>query len=279
MEPHPPTTAATWADELSMLSVTLDGRGVATLTMDRPEVRNAFNDQVIAELTRTARSLGEDPGVRVVVLTGAGPVFSAGGDLSWMRGMAAFSEEENTADAIRMDAMFRALYDLPKPLIGRVNGHAIAGGTGLSAVCDVVIAVAPAKFGLTEVVLGLAPAVISPYVVRKIGVSHSRALFVTGELFDTERALRIGLIHQVVADIEALDAAVEATITQCLRGGPQAIAVAKTTPDLATAPLDEATRITPGIIATLRAGAEGQEGMQAFFDKRPASWVPAPDPA
>ncbi len=265
-------------EDLRTLHVSVDGHGVATVTMDRPEVRNAFDDQLILELTETARRLGEDPAVRVVVLTGAGEVFSAGGDLNWMRGMAAYSREENEADAVRMNAMFRALYDLPKPLIGRVNGHAIAGGTGLSAVCDIVIAVQPALFGLTEVVLGLAPAVISPYVVRKIGVSHSRALFVTGELFDTERALRIGLVHQVVADVQALDAAVDATVRRCLKAGPQAIAVAKRTPDLALAPLDEATRITPGLIAGLRAGAEGQEGMQAFLQKRPASWVPGTSP-
>lgn len=258
------------------IRVDVDDRGVAVVTMDRPAVRNAFDDRLIADLTAAARRLGEDPDVRVVVLTGAGEVFSAGGDLSWMKGMVGNTEAENVADARRMDAMFRALYDLPKPVIARIGGHAIAGGTGLTAVCDIAIAVRGARFGLTEVVLGLAPAVISPYVVRKIGVSHCRALFVTGEVFDAERALRIGLVHELVDDLAALDAAVDAAVGRCLRAGPQAVAVAKRTPDIGLAPLDEATQITPGLIAALRVGAEGQEGMAAFFERRPASWVPQP---
>ncbi|MGI9016855.1 MAG: enoyl-CoA hydratase-related protein [Euzebya sp.] len=271
-------TDFSWADELTTLRLATDDRGVATITMDRPQVRNAFNDQLIAELTEAARRLGAMPAVRVVVLTGAGEVFSAGGDLNWMRGMKDYSKGDNEADAVRMNAMFRTLYDLPKALIGRVNGHAIAGGTGLTAVCDIVVATQSAKFGLTEVVLGLAPAVISPYVVRKIGVSHARALFVTGELFDADRALRTGLIHQVVPDIEALDQAVAAAVTRCLKAGPNAVSVAKRIPDLAAATLEQATAITPGLIAGLRISEEGQEGMQAFLDKRPASWVPV-DPA
>jgi methylglutaconyl-CoA hydratase len=264
-----------WTQDLSRLAVAVDGRGVATVTMDRPEVRNAFDEVLIGELTQAAGRLAADDDVRAVVLTGAGPAFSAGGDIGWMQGMAAATREDNHADAVRMDGMFRALYDLPKPLIGRINGHAIAGGTGLAAVCDIAICVADARFGLTEVVLGLAPAVVAPYVARKIGVSHSRALFVTGELFDADRALRIGLVHEVVPDGAALDAAVDAAVGRALRGGPQAQAVAKRTPELALAPLDEATRITPGLIAGLRVGAEGQEGMQAFFDRRPAAWVPS----
>lgn len=257
------------------LHVRLDDRGVATVTMDRPEVRNAFNATLIAELTRAATDLATDPAVRAVVLTGADPVFSAGADLTWMGSMREWSREENVADSQRMNAMLRSLYDLPKPLVARVNGHAIAGGTGLAAVCDIVIAVEEAKFGLTEVVLGLAPAVISPYVVRKIGVSHARALFVTGELFDAAHAHRIGLVHQLVGDVTALDAAVETTVGRCLRAGPAAVAVAKTLPDLATDPLETATARTPAIIADLRVGDEGQEGIAAFFDKRPAAWVAA----
>lgn len=266
-----------WTDDLTRVSVTLDERGVATVTLDRPEVRNAFDASVIAELTECVERLGADDAVRVVVLTGAGKVFSAGGDLNWMRGMVAYSEEDNRADAVRMNAMLRALYDLPKALIGKINGHAIAGGTGLAAVCDITIAVDGAKFGLTEVVLGLAPAVISPYVVRRIGIGHARSLFVTGELFDTERAHRIGLVHEVAADVKALDAAVSEAVDRCLKAGPKAVATAKRLPDMAVAPLDEATTVTPGIIAALRAGEEGQEGMAAFFDKRPATWVPQAD--
>ncbi len=263
-----------WADRLTRLRVAADPHGVVTMTIDRPEVRNAFDAHLIAEITECAQRFADDTQVRVVVLTGEGAVFSAGGDLNWMRGMVDASTEDNEADAVRMNAMFRALYDLPKPLIGRINGHAIAGGTGLTAVCDIALCVEGALFGLTEVVLGLAPAVISPYVVRKIGISHARALFVTGELFDADRALRIGLVHEVVADVNALDLAVEEAVGRCLKAGPKAVAVAKRMPGLAMAPLDEATAITPGFIAALRTSDEGQEGMAAFFENRPAAWVP-----
>ena len=241
--------------DLQTLAVDVDRRGVATVTMDRAEVRNAFNDTLIAELTAVAADLGADPDVRVVVLTGAGSVFSAGADLNWMGSMREWTEEENVADSRRMNGMLRALWDLPKPLIGRINGHAIAGGTGLAAVCDIVVAVRGAKLGLTEVVLGLAPAVISPYVVRKIGVSHARALFVTGELFDAVHAHRVGLVHELVDDVEALDDAVAATVAKCLKAGPNAVAAAKRLPELATQPVDVATEQTPPIIAALRVGA------------------------
>ncbi|CAN5115882.1 enoyl-CoA hydratase-related protein [soil metagenome] len=261
-----------WSDTTTM-HVEVDARGVATVTMDRPKVRNAFDATLIAELTAVATALGADDRVRVVVLTGAGETFSAGGDLNWMRSMKGWTVEENEGDSRRMNAMFRALYDLPKALIGRINGHAIAGGTGLAAVCDIAIAVEDAKFGLTEAVLGLAPAVISPYVLRKIGISHARALFVTGELFGATRAHDIALVHEVVPDAAALDIAVEAAVARCLRAAPHAVAVAKTIPDLSVGPLDEVTALTPSIIAALRVGEEGQEGMQAFFDKRPPRWA------
>ena len=259
--------------EFETLRIDTDARGVATITMDRPGVRNAFNDRLIAEMYRAAAALGEDPGVRVVVLTGAGPIFSAGADLNWMRSMKEWTFDENVADSTRMNAMFRALYDLPKPLIGRINGHALGGGTGLTAVCDIAIAVEGALFGFTEVVLGLAPAVISPYVVRKVGRSFARAVFVTGERFDAGRAFSAGLVHQVVS-AEALDDAVEAAVARCLKAGPIAAAAAKRLPDLALRPLDDAEAETVQIIAGLRIGDEGQEGMSAFFEKRPPTWVP-----
>lgn len=251
----------------------LDERGVATVVMDRPEMRNAFDDRLIAELTQMAEKLGKDPAVRAVVLTGAGNVFSAGADLGWMRSMKTWSFDDNVADASRMNAMLRALYDLPKPLIGRVNGPALGGGSGLTAVCDIAIAADHAVFGFTEVVLGLAPAVISPYVVRKVGASFARSVFVTGERFAADRALAAGLVHQVVP-AEGLDEAVEAAVRRCLAAGPEAVAAAKRLPDLALAPLDQAGAETPRIIAGLRVGDEGQEGMQAFFERRPPSWAP-----
>lgn len=255
------------------LSVARDERGVATVTMDRPEVRNAFDATLIGELTDAARALGDDRDVRVVVLTGAGPVFSAGADLNWMRAMRGRGFDENLADARRMQTMFRTLWDLPKPLIGRVNGHAIAGGTGLVTVCDVVVASRDATFGFTEVALGIAPAVISPFAVRAIGQSHARALFTTGARFDAERAERIGLVHHVV-DPEALDAEVAAVVAQCLRAGPAGAAAAKRLPELAAAPLDEASDATVRVIAELRVAPEGQEGMAAFLERRQPSWVP-----
>ena len=259
--------------DLQTLRVASDERGVVTVAMDRPEVRNAFDDRLIAELTSVAADLGEDPAVRAVVLTGAGDIFSAGADLGWMRSMKTWSLDDNVADASRMNRMLRALYDLPKPLIGRVNGAALGGGTGLTAVCDIAIAADHALFGFTEVVLSLAPAVISPYVVRKIGRSFARSVFVTGERFGADRALAAGLVHQVVP-ADGLDEAVEAAVGRCLLAGPEAVAAAKRLPDLALAPLDEAGAETVRIIAGLRVGDEGQEGMQAFFDRRPPSWAP-----
>ncbi len=255
------------------MQVTIDDRGVATVTMNRPEVRNAFNDRLITELGQATAWLGQNETIRVVVLTGAGSVFSAGADLDWMRSMVDRTFEENLADASRIDTLLRTLWDLPKPLIGRVNGHALGGGVGLVAVCDVAVAAVGAGFGFTEVALGLAPAVISPYVVRKVGRSFARAAFVTGERFDAERALAAGLVHRVVAR-EELDAAVEVTVGHCLRAGPHAVVAAKRLVDLALRPLDEATAGTPGVIAELRVSPEGQEGMRAFLEKRAPAWAP-----
>ena len=254
------------------IRIDTDDRGVATITMDRPEVRNAFDDRLIAEMHRAAETLGADDGVRVVVLTGAGEIFSAGADLNWMRSMKEWTFEQNVEDSTRMNNMFRALYDLPKPLIGRINGHALGGGTGLTSVCDIAIAVEGALFGFTEVVLGLAPAVISPYVVRKVGRSFARAVFVTGERFDAARAMTHGLVHEVVA-ADQLDEAVAAAVSRCLKAGPIAATAAKRLPDLALQPMDVATAETVQVIAHLRVGEEGQEGMGAFFDKRKPKWA------
>ena len=249
-----------------------DARGVVTVTMDRPEVRNAFAPTLIAELTRLAGELAADRSARVVVLTGAGGVFSTGADLNWMRSMKDYSREENVADSTRLDAMFRALWELPQPLIGRIEGHALGGGTGLAAVCDIAIAADEAMFAFTEVLLGLAPAVISPYVVRKTSLSFARSVFVTGERFGARRAREAGLVHEVVPAAE-LDAAVEAAVRRCLAAGPHAAAVAKRLPEIALLPLDEAAAQTVRIIAELRVGEEGQEGMSAFFGKRKPNWV------
>jgi methylglutaconyl-CoA hydratase len=259
--------------DFQTLRIDRDERGVATITMDRSTVRNAFNDRLVAEMQDAAIALGDDHDVRAIVLTGAGEVFSAGADLNWMRSMKDYSFEENVADAARLEGMFRSLYDLPKPLIGRINGHALGGGTGLVATCDIAVAVADATFGFTEVLLGLAPTVISPYVVRKVGRSFARAMFVTGERFTAERALRAGLLHEVSRDCADLDVAVDHALGRCLRAGPAAVAVAKRLPDLAFRPLEEAAEENARAIAGLRVGDEGQAGMAAFLDKQPPPWT------
>ncbi|HYF65420.1 MAG TPA: enoyl-CoA hydratase-related protein, partial [Herpetosiphonaceae bacterium] len=199
---------------------------ITTLVMNRPAIHNAFNPQLIAELTAALAELAADQATRLIVLTGAGPSFSAGGDIGWMQESMNYSDEQNLADAAGLDAMFEALNGMPKPVLGRVNGAALGGGVGLVACCDLVVAVEEARFGFTEVKLGLLPAVIAQYVVPKIGVSHSRALFVAGERFSAERAYEIGLIHAITS-AEELDATVASLAERILTGGPQAIAAAK----------------------------------------------------
>jgi methylglutaconyl-CoA hydratase len=260
--------------EQATIRIERDERGVATVTMDRPEVRNAFNDELIARLEITFTELAEDADARVVVLTGADPVFSAGADLSWLGGMADYSFGENIADSRALDRMLRAVHDCPRPVVARVNGHALGGGTGLVAACDVAVAVDGAKLGFTEVRLGVAPAVIAPYVLRRIGVARARPLFLTGERFDAATARDIGLVDHVVAADE-LDAAVADAVDDLLRGGPGAQAEIKAllrtlaeTPDL-----EAAAERTVETIARLRVSEEGQEGMGAFLDKRSPAWV------
>lgn len=255
------------------LTVERDPRGVTTVVMDRPDAANAFDDALVTELTDVAVTLRDDPDTRVVVLTGRGRVFSGGADLRWMRSAAAYTYEENLADASRMDAMLRGLYDLPKPLVARVNGPAVGGGTGLIAVCDVAVASEDAAFAFTEVRLGIAPALIAPYVVRKVGPSFARSSFVTGERFGADRALAVGLVHQVVP-AEELDAAVARVTDRCRRASPNAAAAAKRLPDLALAPLDEAATEAARMLAALRVSEDGQEGMAAFLEKRPPAWAP-----
>ena len=253
-----------------------DERGVVTLTMDRPGSRNAFDGRLIAALEEAAGRLGSDPGVRAIVLTGAGGTFSAGADVVWMREVSALPHDEDVAEQARMSAMYRALYDLPRPLIGRVEGYAFGGGCGLAAVCDVVVATDDARFALSEARLGLAPAIISPFVVRKIGASASRELFIRAASFDAARALAIGLVHRVVSAAE-LHAAVDEVVDDCLHAGPEAVATLKALVEAGSAPLDEAQAPLAETIVGLRRSPEGQEGTAAFREKRrPAWWPPAP---
>lgn len=254
----------------------VDENRVARITLNRPDVRNAFDDALIDELTEALSRIDVDPAIRAVVLTGAGASFSAGANLNWMRNMASAGEAENRADAERLALLMRTLNFLAKPTIARVNGAAYGGGVGLIACCDIAITADSAKFGLTEVKLGLVPAVISPYVISAIGARHARRLFVTGELFDAAEAARIGLVHQAVPAAD-LDAAVARSLDALGKGGPAAQREAK----LLALRIGGATRQSAerldvdnaALIARLRVSAEGQEGLSAFLDKRPPRWL------
>ena len=249
-----------------------DSRGVATLTLNREDKHNAFDDAVVAELTAKLKRVEADPAVRVVVLTGAGKTFSAGGDLNWMRAMAKFSENENVDDALKLADLMETLDTLKKPTICKVNGPAYGGGVGLVACCDVAIASESAKFALTEVRLGLIPAVISPYVIAAIGAREARRYFLTAEPIDASTAYDMGLVHEVVtADI--LDETIGIIVTALLKGGPKAILAAKAFIAEQAGDRRALKKKTAQLIAELRASPEGQEGLSAFLEKRGASWI------
>jgi methylglutaconyl-CoA hydratase len=246
---------------------------VEHLTLNRPDVRNALNDDVIAELTTWAGATAHDTDVRVVVLSGAGRTFSAGADVTWMAKAVSYTEDENFRDATALSEMFASLDQLPMPLIGRLHGAALGGGVGLAAVCDIVIAEHDTVFGFTEVKLGIIPAVISPFAIAKIGRSAARELFLSGARFSATRAREIGLVHQVVP-LSDLDRAVETSIQELLGAGPQAIAAAKSLISrVAPLPIGQAATLTARAIAERRVSAEGQEGLKAFLQKRKPSWA------
>jgi methylglutaconyl-CoA hydratase len=249
-----------------------EGEGVLSVTLNRPEVHNAFNDELIAEAIDLFGSIG-GRGVRAVVLRGTGPNFCAGADLNWMSRMVSYSREENVRDSSLLAKMYALIDECPLPVIGRIQGAAIGGGVGLVAACDIAIAASESKFGLSEVKLGILPAVISPYVIGKIGRSQARALFLTGERFDAERALRIGLVHRVVDDAAALDAAVADTIEQIRTSGPEAVRECKKLiAYVATHEPADAIPYSIDAIATRRVSEEGQAGMKAFLAKEKAPW-------
>ncbi len=257
-------------------SLTIEHEGaVATLVMQRPEVHNAFDALLIAELTQALRQLDEDDSVRAVVLSGSGSTFSAGADLNWMLGMARATELENREDSLRLARLMHTLNFLSKPTIAKVNGSSYGGGVGLVACCDIAIGAEGAKFSLSEVKLGLVPAVISPYVIAAIGPRHARRYFLSAEVFGAEEARRIGLLHETVPGGE-LDAAVARVLHWLLKGGPAAQREAKQlvqkqtgmTPSAQTL----ADRRNARLIARLRVSEEGQEGLSAFLDKRPPNW-------
>jgi methylglutaconyl-CoA hydratase len=258
-----------------LLDITIDHR-IARIALNRPGVHNAFDDNLIAELTDTLAKFDRDPQLRAIVLTGNGTTFSAGADLNWMRGMAQASEENNRADSERLATLMRTLNFLSKPIIARVNGAAYGGGVGLVACCDIAIGIDGAKFALSEVKLGLVPAVISPYVIAAIGARHARRLFVSGEIFDAAEAARIGLLHQVVPSA-ALDEAVDRNLHWLGKGGPIAQHEAKMLAlRISGATREKAQSIDVEnaiLISRLRVSAEGQDGLSAFLDKRPPPWV------
>jgi methylglutaconyl-CoA hydratase len=250
-------------------------RGVATLCLNRPELHNAFDADLIATLTAALDQIGADPDVRAVVLSGTGSSFSAGADLQWMRAMASASQEENRVDSLALARLMRTLDELPKPTIARVQGASFGGGVGLVACCDIAIAVEGVRFGLTESRLGLLPAVISPYVIAAIGPRQARRWFATGEHFDAATACDIGLVHQVVSAAE-LDGAVQAQLELLRKAGPVATASAKILVRevcAANGDRDALDRANAGLIAALRASAEGREGLSAFLEKRAPRWA------
>ncbi len=253
------------------ISIERDGR-VGRVWLDRPEVRNAFNAVMIGELREGFRSLAADDAVRVVVLSGRGPSFCAGADLAWMREGIGYAPEQNLRETLDLADCLHDLYSLPKPTVARVNGPAIGGGTGFLAACDIALASTEARFGLSEVKIGVVPAAISPYVLRRIGESRARQYFLTGERFDAFRAEAIGLVNAAVPPAE-LDARVEAIVASLLSSGPEALAKAKELITRVPAmSFEEAKRYTAEMIASLRTSAEAQEGMAAFLEKRKPKW-------
>lgn len=260
------------------LKVTLDARGVLIVELNRPQIRNAFNEVLIDELGRVFETEVRKPEVRVVVLRGSGTVFCAGGDLNWMRKSVELNYEENLKDTRKLSHMFGAMNECPKPVIGRIQGAAIGGGVGLVSVCDIAIATKDTQFSLSEVRLGIVPACIGPFVVAKIGASHARGLFVSAERFLADRAHQIGLVHEVVADEKALDASVERLLGNILQCGPNAMSVAKrlvldlSWPERRTQFADYLEYVSK-TLADLRISPEGQEGLRAFLEKRKPNWI------
>lgn len=253
------------------LTVTIEGP-LARVVLERPEVRNAFNAELIASLQAAFADLGRDDAVRAVVLSGSGKLFCGGADINWMRAALELDEAGNVEDARRMSDMFRTIDRCPKPVIGKIHGAALGGGVGLVSVCDIAIAASDTIFGFTETKLGILPATIAPFAIAKIGASHARALFLTGERFGCERALLAGLVHQT-ADESELDIAVERVVRELLSAGPHAVSAAKALiAGVAAASYDESRDLTAHAIARQRITPEAQEGLRAFLERRKASW-------
>jgi methylglutaconyl-CoA hydratase len=263
---------------MTYIATELDGP-IAIVTLNRPDKHNAFDDALIAELTAQLKAVDEIPAARVVILSATGASFSAGADLNWMKRMAAYSEAENEADANGLAELMKTLHGLSKPTIARVQGAAYGGGVGLVACCDMAVGTHNAAFSLSEVRLGLIPAVISPYVVAAIGERAAHRYFLTAERFDAGEAYRLGLLSELANDDDEMDLKIEALVAAILAGGPRAITEAKRLIDaVANTPLSNALIAdTAARIARVRVSAEGQEGVRAFLEKRKPSWVVMPE--
>ena len=265
-------------DGFERLRLAVEGP-VARIVLARPEVRNAFDDGLIEELTRAFGVCAADPSARVVVISGDGPSFCAGADVNWMRRAGTYTREENERDAERMARMLRTIDACPKPVVALAHGAAIGGGVGLVAAADIAIAAEGTVFSLAEVKLGILPAVISPYVLRAIGARNARNVFLTGERFDAGEARRIGLVHEVVPAAD-LEAAGGRKVAALLASGPEAVGAAKRLIEQVSGKSpDEAMALTVRAISERRASAEAREGLSAFLEKRRPSWTQAPDPA
>ena len=258
---------------METLQTQVDSRGVARIVMNRPEVFNAFNEQMISEITQAVQDCAADPAVRVIVLAGAGRNFSAGADIQWMKRAAAESQEWNAADARRFAGMLHAIASCPKPTLARVQGVALGGGVGLICACDIAVAASDAKLAVSEARLGILPSVIAPYLVNAVGLRQARRLGLTASRIGAAEALRIGLLQEVAED---LDEALERWISELLASGPQAQAELKQLfAQLEVGPISaEVRELTAQTIARVRLGDEAREGFAAFLAKRPAAWIP-----
>ena len=246
---------------------------VGLVTFNRPEIHNAFNSTLIREMVRLFDEIGKDDKLRLVVITGEGKSFCAGADLNWMRSVITQSFEENLAESNELADLFYKIYAFKRPVIGKINGAAIGGGTGFVAVCDIAIAARSAKFSFSEVKIGVVPACIGPYVIKKMGEGKARELFITGERMNAERAFEVGLVNKVVDD-DQLDAEVDALVKFVLSSGPEAVAMAKKlVSEVPGMTPDKFKPYTAEMIARLRVSDEGQEGMDAFLNKRPPKWA------
>jgi methylglutaconyl-CoA hydratase len=255
------------------LDISIDGK-VATITLNRPDVRNAFNETTIAEIKQAFEEVGGNEGVRAIVLAANGPAFCAGADLNWMKKMAGYTHAENNADALQLAEMLRTIYLCPKPVVAKVQGDCYAGGMGLVAACDIIVAVDAANFCLSEVKLGLIPATISPYVIKAMGENASRRYFLTAERFSAQEALRIGFAHEVVI-AEMLDAKVAEIVKALVNNSPNAVQQAKVlVREVVGQPVNDALLAdTAERIAHIRASEQGREGVQSFLEKRKPNWL------